>query len=315
MQQLKILSTGSCLPEKVVTNEDMGRIVETNDEWIVTRTGVRQRRWVRQETNASLAAEAARRAIARAGAKPEDIAFLVVCTISAENRVPSVACQVQRDLGLPESILAFDLNAACSGFLFGLRAVHGLLLGQPDKCALLIGSETLSRVTNFEDRSTCILFGDGAGAVVAALGQGEGFYTMQGVRGDDRVISCKSAGSDPLGHPLIHMDGRDTFRFAVDIIPKCIGNVLDQAGLTLEDIDFVVCHQANQRIIASVCHRMGAPAEKFFVNIDRCGNTSAASIPLALDDMAGQGLLGPGKKVICVGFGGGLTWGASIIDF
>ncbi len=312
MRAMRLVATGRCLPQRVVTNDDLSRMVETSDEWISTRTGIRERRHCTDETNAFLASEAARRAMAQGGISPEEIGICIVATFTPDSASPSMACLVQQALGLPEDIPAFDLNAACSGFLYGLKVAHGLLLTSERPYALVVGSEVLSRVVNFEDRGTCVLFGDGAGAAVLTLSDSHRFVAALGARGDDSLIHCPGPGKPDQ---YISMNGREVFRFATDIIPRCIEQVLAKAGLTLEDVDYVVCHQANARIISHVVKKMQAPEEKFYINLQRYGNTSSASIPIALDEMAEQGLLRPGMRVVCVGFGGGLTWGGALLEW
>lgn len=312
MNTLHIRATGRCLPQKAVTNDDLSRIVDTSDEWIATRTGIRSRYFCEDEHNWQLAAGAARQAMERAGAAPQDIGGCIVATFTPDYATPSVACLVQRELGLPEDIPAFDLNAACSGFLYGLQVARGLLLQTDKPYILLIGSEALSHILDFGDRSTCVLFGDGAGAVLLERSATHRYESCLGSRGNSDALYCPGPGLDSL---FLHMDGREVFRFAVDIIPRCIDTVLQKAGRTLSEIDYVVCHQANERIIRHVVRQMAAPPEKFFVNLQTLGNTSAASIPLALDDMAVQGLLTPGVSLICVGFGAGFTWGGALLEF
>ena len=222
-----------------------------------------------------------------------------------------MASTIQRDLGLPKHIPYLDLNAGCSGFLYGLHVTRGLLLQSDKPYALLVGAETLSRVMNFQDRGTCVLFGDGAGAVVVKLEEAPYAYTL-GAEGSDDVIYIGGYGSK---EPYIHMEGQKTFRFAVEMVPWCIHELLGQSGLKLEDIDWFVLHQANKRIIDHVAKKLGMPGERFYQNIAHYGNTSAASIPIALDEMAEQGLLKRGQKLLCVGFGAGLTWGGALLEW
>lgn len=312
MKGLKIVGTGRCIPSKVVTNEDMSQIVETSDEWIRTRTGIQTRYYCQEESAASLAVEAARIAIERAGISPEELGACVGCTVSADSVAPTVASTIQRDLGLPRDIPYFDLNAGCSGFLYGLHVVRGLLLQTARPYALLVGAESLSRIVNFQDRGTCVLFGDGAGAVVVRLEENAPYAYELGAEGGGDVIYVGGFGSDEA---YIHMDGQKTFRFAVETVPHCIQRLLEQSGWTMEDVDWFVLHQANKRIIDRVAKKLGAPEEKFYQNIQTYGNTSAASIPIALDEMVEKGLLRRGQKVICVGFGAGLTWGGALLEW
>ena len=309
MNGLKLLATGRCLPAAAVTNEDMRRYVDTSDEWITTRTGIRQRYFCAEGENAlTLASGAARQALADSGIPKEELGCVVCATVSADYATPSLSCLVQAELRLPEEIPVLDLNAACSGFLYAVAVARGLLAQNGKKYALIIGCEVLSRLMNMSDRSTCVLFGDGAGAAVFEAGPDFPFYALQGARGDKAILAN---GPGPLA-PDLSMDGRAVFRFAVEALPHCIQGIQDQSGLSLEEIDWVVCHQANERIIDHCVKKLKAPAEKFYKNMARYGNTSAASIPIALDEMNRGGKLKPGQKILCVGFGGGLTWAAAL---
>lgn len=312
MKGLKIIATGRFAPEKIVTNEDLSKIVETSDEWIRTRTGMQERHFCAEgEGNVKMASEAARAALAKAGIDKNEIAALVVATFSGDYFAPSTACLVQKELELPDEMICFDLNAACSGFLFGLETVRGLLLQSEKKYALLIGSEVISKKLNMEDRGTCILFGDGAGAVVVKLDDAAVYTSVMGCHGDDELIYCPS-GEDT--DRKVHMDGQGTYKFAVRTVPGLLKEVADKAGIALSDIDGFILHQANLRIIDAVAKSLEIPKEKFFVNIHKYGNTSAASVAIALDDAMEQGWCKPGQKLLLAGFGAGKTWGAAIID-
>lgn len=309
MTGLKIIGMGHALPENAVTNNDLSQIVDTNDEWITTRTGIGQRYFAQRETNVGLASLAAKNAIQAAGIAKEDIAYCVVTTFTPDNFTPSVSCGVAGEISLSEDVVAFDLNAACSGFVYGLNTVRGLLMGSDKKYALLIGSEIISRVMDMKDRSTCVLFGDGAAAAVVELSEDTSYSFVAGCRPDDKVLHCNTQ------NPAIIMDGSEVFRFAVDIAPKCIEELLKRSKLTLEDVDYVVCHQANSRIINYVVKKLRADAEKFYMNLQKYGNTSAASIPLALSEMWEAGLLKSGTRTLCVGFGAGLTYGGALLTW
>ena len=309
MNGLKLLATGRCLPKTAVSNEEMSRWVDTSDEWIASRTGIRQRYFCGEgETALTLAAGAARQALERSGIDPADLGCVLCATVSPDYSTPSLACLVQAELGLPEDIPVLDVNAACSGFLYAVAAARGFLAQSGRPYALVIGCEVLSRLMDMTDRSTCVLFGDGAGAAVFEAVPDVLFASLQGARGGRAILAN---GPGPLV-PQLTMDGRAVFRFAVEAIPRCIDGILAQTHLTLDDIDWVVCHQANERILDHCIKKLHAPAEKFYKNMARYGNTSAASIPIALDEMNGQGLLKPGHKLLCVGFGGGLTWAAAL---
>ena len=309
MNGLKLLATGRCLPKTAVSNEEMSRWVDTSDEWIASRTGIRQRYFCGEgETALTLAAGAARQALERSGIDPADLGCVLCATVSPDYATPSLACLVQAELGLPEDIPVLDVNAACSGFLYAVAAARGFLAQSGRPYALVIGCEVLSRLMDMTDRSTCVLFGDGAGAAVFEAVPDVLFASLQGARGGRAILAN---GPGPLA-PQLTMDGRAVFRFAVEAIPRCINGILAQTNFTLNDIDWVVCHQANERILDHCIKKLHAPAEKFYKNMARYGNTSAASIPIALDEMNGQGLLKPGQKLLCVGFGGGLTWAAAL---
>lgn len=310
------------MPEKVLTNEDLERLVETTDEWIVARTGIRERRVVAGENTSDLAAQAGDLAIADAGLAPEDIDLLVVTTSSPEMIFPSTACIAQPKMGL--TCPAIDLMAACAGFVFGLDVCDSLIRSGAYGTILLVGADALSRHVDYSDRGTCILFGDGAGAVVLRAATGDGgilasVLFSDGTRKD--VLNIPAGGSalpvTVTSHKerlhYIKMDGREVFKFATKAVPEAVAAALEKAGLALADVDLVIPHQANQRIIDAAADRMGVPREKMVSNISRYGNTSTASIPLALEELKREGRLAPGAIVVLVGFGAGLTWGASVI--
>jgi 3-oxoacyl-[acyl-carrier-protein] synthase-3 len=300
---IRILGTGSAVPAQVVTNNDLARIVDTSDKWITSRTGIRSRHIATVETTRSLALSAARTALDNAAIDATRVTLVLCATVTAEQASPSLACQLQHDLALREQILAFDLNAACSGFIYGLISAQRLL--DPGGVALVVGSETLSRVTDFTDRSTCVLFGDGAGAAIIELAPLPFFWTAT-ARGDETLLSI---------NPYIRMDGQAVFRFAVDSLSNRIREVVEQAGQTLAEIDQFICHQANKRIIANAARQLGVPLERFFMNLATHGNTSAASIPLALDEAIRHGHLKRGQRVVFAGFGGGLTSGVIYLEY
>ena len=313
MNAIKLLGTGRHVPSRCLTNDDLSRMVDTSDQWIRERTGIVTRYLCGQgEGNTSSALAAARTAMERAGVGPADIGVCVAATFTADHATPSLACELHHLLGFAETTPAFDVNAACTGFLHALETARCLLaagrLRAP--CALVVGSEALSRITDFTDRSTCVLFGDGAAAAVIRLTDDAPYACILGARGDAEILRAGGAGD---GDRFIHMDGPAVFRFAVDAVPKCIDAVLAQAGMTLSQVDHVICHQANSRIIDYVVRRLKAPPEKFYKNMDRYGNTSAASIPIALDELLEKGLAREGQIALCVGFGAGLTWGGALL--
>lgn len=318
---LKFLGVGHALPSAgAVPNTYMERLVDTSDEWIVSRTGIKERYFCAEQTNIELAQAAAEEAMSRAGIKPEQVGVCLVATFTPDRMSPSLACMLQERLGLPQDSIMFDLNAACAGFLYGLQTARQLLLtAEPTRpYALVLGSETPSRVMDFTDRNTCVLFGDAAAAAVVELSEEKPYLAICGSRTDnENMLYCSGLADQQQGRPggVVHMQGQEVFRFAVDIIPHSIEQVLARANLQLADIDHVVCHQANNRIISHVVKKMHAAPEQFFINLQHYGNTSSASIPLALNDMWEQGLLKPGQRIICVGFGAGFTWGACLLTW
>lgn len=308
MTGLRILATGKSVPKNEITNDDLAKIVETSDEWIKQRTGMSVRHYVSdEECHTELAKEAARKAIEKAGIDKSEIGAVIVCTVSADYFSPSTACLIQGKLGLEKDIIAFDLNAACSGFVFGLETIRALMMARDTKYGLLIGAEVLSKKMDMTDRGTCVLFGDGAAAAVVELSD-TSYTSVIGVEGDEDMIHIKS----PDG--FIHMDGQGTYKFAVATVPKIIERVVAKAGLTYDDIDHYVMHQANLRIIESIAKKVKQPMDKFVVNIEKYGNTSAASVGLALDDAFNEGRIKPGDKVLICAFGAGRTWGAVIVE-
>lgn len=310
MKGIEIISTGRALPEHVVTNDDLGRIVDTNDEWISTRTGIRTRYKCEDETCISLAVSAAKAALDKADIDKGEIGAVIVATSSAEYAFPSTACMVQKELGLDEEVTAFDISSACTGFLHALAVGRALLGTMKKRYVLLVGSEKMSSLLDYNDRTTCVLFGDGAGAAIIGASD-RSYYQKSWARGNDQVLNCPGVGKETA---YLTMKGNDVFRFAVTVLKQAIDEVLSEAGLRMEDVDYCVCHQANIRIIQHVQKQFPGNEHKFYANIDRYGNTSAASIPIALDEMMEAGLLKRGMKIICVGFGAGLTWSSTLFE-
>lgn len=304
MNGLKLLGTGYALPTRVLDNDAMTAYVETSDEWITTRTGIRQRYFCGEgESTTTLAIEAARKALDDSGLDKSEIGCVIVATSSGEYVMPSTACLVHKALALREDIPVFDLGAACAGFLYAVDAARAMLLAHGGRAALVIGAEQMSQLLDMADRNTCVLFGDAAGAAVFALDEDAEYAYVCGTRGDMAI----QVGGPRRTLPMT-MEGQNVFRFAVSTIPVTVEELLEKTGKTLDEVDWVVCHQANQRIIDASVRRLGVPAEKFYKNLDRYANTSAASIPLALAEMKESGKLKSGQRVILVGFGGGLTW-------
>lgn len=309
MQGIRIEATGRALPKKIVTNEEMSKLVETSDEWIKTRTGIAQRYHCEEENCTSLAIEAARKAMEKSGIDPDEVEAVIVATATSDLAFPSTACMVQKALALPKEVMAFDISAGCTGFLYGLGIARGLLLAGKRQHVILIGSERLSQITDFTDRSTCVLFGDGAGAAIVSLTK-KPFAYRAWSDGTADPLYCLGVGYDQA---RLKMEGSQVFRFAVKAIAQGIEEILGDTGMTMEEIDYVVCHQANQRIIDHVKKKYAGNKTVFYTNIDRYANTSAASIPIALDEMGEKGMLKPGMKLILVGFGAGLTWSSALI--
>lgn len=304
MNGLKLLGTGYALPTRVLDNDAMTAYVETSDEWITTRTGIRQRHFCGEgESTTTLAIEAARKALNDSGLDKSEIGCVIVATSSGEYVMPSTACLVHKALALREDIPVFDLGAACAGFLYAVDAARAMLLAHGGRAALVIGAEQMSQLLDMADRNTCVLFGDAAGAAVFALDEDAEYAYVCGTRGDMAI----QVGGPRRTLPMT-MEGQNVFRFAVSTIPATVEELLEKTGKTLDEVDWVICHQANQRIIDASVRRLGVPAEKFYKNLDHYANTSAASIPLALAEMKESGKLKSGQRVILVGFGGGLTW-------
>ncbi|MCI9429277.1 MAG: ketoacyl-ACP synthase III [Lachnospiraceae bacterium] len=317
----RIIGTGSCLPEAIVTNDYLSTIMDTSDEWISSRTGIKERHLVKEETTASLSLEAGRRALAEAGVAPEELDMIIVGTLTGDYITPSTACEVQAGLGAVNAV-AFDINAACAGFLFSLHTVNAYIQCGMCRTALLIGAETLSRIMDWGDRSTCVLFGDGAGAAVVQAQEGGLIAYDQGSDGEKgKYLACRNrTNNNPLvqtekNYSYTQMDGQEVYKFAVTYVPNSIHKVLEKAGLQPEDIKYYLLHQANLRIIQAVAKRLKISLDRFPISLDHCGNVSAASVPILLDDVNRKGMLQKGDKIILSGFGGGLTWGTCLIEW
>jgi 3-oxoacyl-[acyl-carrier-protein] synthase-3 len=317
-----VLGTGSCLPAKVVSNNDLEKIVDTSDQWITTRTGIRTRRIAGAgERNFQLATAASQRAMASAGVAPEELDLIVVATLSPHMMMPSCACFVQAGLGA-ENAFAFDLNAACSGFLYGLDMADKYICSRPDMKILVIGSETLSARVNWEDRNTCILFGDGAGACLVTGSDTRGVIDSN-LFADGRLWKLLYMDSPDSRNPdirepdrngcFIQMTGRDVFKYAVRAMEDAVTGLLERQQVSLDDVSLLIPHQANIRILGKLMERLGIEREKVFINVDKYGNTSAASIPIALDEAVSEGRLRPGDLVLFCSFGGGFTWGSMLM--
>lgn len=323
MSRAVILGTGSCLPKRILTNEDLEKIVDTSDEWITTRTGIKTRHIAAAgEETSKLAAVAARRALEMAGVTPTEVDMIVLGTISCEMAMPSCACLVQQELGAVNAF-AFDLNAACSGFLYGLDLADKYIQSNPDLKILVIGAENLSARTNWQDRNTCVLFGDGAGACLVSGSNGDRGLLASQLYADGRLWELLHMESAPSLNPdlsnagngssHIKMVGRDVFKYAVRAMEDAVNTVLKRENLSIDDIALVVPHQANIRILKSLAEHLGAPLEKVYINVHKYGNTSAATVPIALDEANREGRLQAGDLLLICTFGGGFTWGATVI--
>lgn len=312
----RITGTGSYLPKRIVTNNDLAKIVDTSDEWIQQRIGIRERRIATDETCADMAVSAAESALENAGVRADELDLILTSTVSGDFVSPSTACLVQKRIGA--TCMAYEINAACSAFLFLLETAAGYFARGKVKKALIVGAEKLSRILDWKDRSTCVIFGDGAGAAVLEAGDGYLDSTFD-VKGDDEVLRIPHFhGSSPFDEteaeePYIHMAGQETFKFAVSSITRDVKLLLERNSLTADDIKYIVPHQANARIIDTAARRLGIPQEKFYVDIGHLGNTSSASIPIALDELSRAGKLGRGDKLLMCAFGAGLASAAALI--
>jgi len=306
----KILATGVYLPEKVLTNFDLEKMVDTSDEWITTRTGIKERRIAEKESVVEMAYKSSRQALEKAGLSPEELDLIILATLTPEKRFPSTACLLQARLGA-KGVYSFDISAACSGFIYALDVADSFIKSGKAEKILIVGAEKLSEAVDWTDRATCVLFGDGAGAVVV-------------VKSEDRsdILASKMYSEGSLEDLLyaekcgfIKMKGRELFKAAVRSMAEVCGEVLEKAGVKPEDIALVIPHQANVRIINALAEKLGIPKEKVFVNIERYGNTSAASIPIALHEAVKEGRLKRGDLVLLTAMGGGLTWGAVLLRY
>ena len=321
MNYTQILGTGSYVPDNVVTNEDLKKYVDTSDEWIFTRTGIKERRISTGEQTIDLAYEASLRAIEAAGISKDDIDLIVVATVTPDYAFPGVSQLLQSKLEILGAT-AFDINAACSGFVYAMQVADKMMKGGGFKHALIVGAETLTRLTNWRDRNTCVLFGDGAGAMVLGLSETNKIKDIiTGSQGDvDMLLYCKSPDlKDPLKNHIseqdhIHMKGAEVFKFATRIMPQTVSDLLARNNMTIDDLNCIVAHQANQRIIDKSARDLNISMDKMYMNIHKYGNTSAASVPIAIDEAIRTNFLKKGDTFITVAFGGGLTWGGALIE-
>lgn len=303
---MKFIGTGLAHGKRKVLNDDLAKIMDTSDEWIREKSGIESRWFADGQSNADIACEASLKAIEESGLSARDIDAVIVCTFTADKATPGVATEICGMLGLREDVLATDVNGACSGFIYGAIVANALLHTGSYQNILLVGSETISSFMSMKDRGTDVLFGDGAGAAVCTLREDALFAHLEGVISDSEVLYCERF------EQRISMQGQEVYRFAVNKIPEVTQELLDQNGVNKDDVDFFIFHQANKRIIRSIASKLGVPIEKCFMDLEEYGNTSAASVAIAMADMRDKGLLKPGMLAVSVGFGAGLTYGGML---
>jgi 3-oxoacyl-[acyl-carrier-protein] synthase III len=314
----RIIGTGSYLPPRVVTNDDLAKLMDTTDEWIRTRTGIRQRHIAEpSQASSDLGVEASRAALVAARLVPQDIDLIIVATATPDYIFPSTACIMQAKLGI-KGCAAFDIQAVCSGFVYALAIADKLIRSGQHRCALIVGTEVYSRILDWKDRGTAVLFGDGAGAVILGADSKPGIVASA-LHADGSYVGILSVpgnvcGGKIVGSPFLQMDGQAVFKFAVKVLDEVARETLDMCGLTPADVDWLIPHQANVRILEATARKLGIDLAKLIVTVDRHGNTSAASVPLALDVAIRDGRIKPGHKVMLQGVGGGFTWGASLVE-
>jgi len=314
----RIIGTGSYLPPKVVTNDDLAKLMDTTDEWIRTRTGIRQRHIAEpSQASSDLAVEASRAALAAARILPQEIDLIIVATATPDYIFPSTACIMQAKLRI-KGCAAFDIQAVCSGFVYALAIADKLIRSGQHRCALIVGAEVYSRILDWKDRGTAVLFGDGAGAVILRADSKPGIMASA-LHADGSYVDILSVpgnicGGKIVGSPFLHMDGQAVFKFAVKVLDEVARETLAMCGLTPADVDWLIPHQANVRILEATARKLGIDLSKLVVTVDRHGNTSAASVPLALDVAIRDGRIRPGHKIMLQGVGGGFTWGASLVE-
>ncbi len=320
MTNAQIIGTGSYLPTKQLSNNDLSKIVETDDEWIFSRSGIKNRHIAAtHETTSDMAVQAARKALESAGIQPNDLGGIIVATTTPDLTFPSTAALVQSKLGVDNNCMAFDIQAVCSGFVYALATANGFVKAGMDKPILVIGAEKMSSILDWDDRTTCVLFGDGAGAVVLQPTNDsiKGIISTHLHASGDHAEMLKTSGgpssTQTTGH--LQMQGREVFKFAVDAMAGAVREAMDQNSLEPTDIDWLIPHQANSRIIESTAKKLGMPMEKVVMTLQNHGNTSAASIPLALDTAVRDGRVRPGQTLLLEAMGGGFTWGAALIQY
>ena len=319
---MKVLGTGSALPKRVVTNDDLAQVMDTSDEWIKSRTGIEKRHIAVEETTTSMAVEAAKKAIEAAKISVLDIDLIICATVSSDYIFPTLACEVQAAVGAKRAT-AFDIGAGCSGFLFALATADAYFRTGRFHNALIMGAETLSKMMDWGDRSTCVLFGDGAGAAIVSAEKNQLLSMVQGSDGESGMaLKCDNRPVNNLYRQLgaqtysyTEMNGSEVYKFAVRTVPAAISEALEQAKVPADDVKLYLLHQANRRIIEAVAKRLGQSLDKFPMNLQECGNISAASVPILLDKVCRDGMLQVGDKIVLAGFGAGLTWGACVLEW
>lgn len=325
MRKTRVIATAASVPKQVISNDDLAQLVDTSDEWITQRTGIRERHISAGENTSEYVIEVAQRLLEKTEVAAEEIDLIIVASVTPDYGTPSLACMVQKAIGAKNAV-AFDIVAACSGFMFALSTAEKYIRSGLYDNAIVIGGETLSKIVDWTDRSTCVLFGDGAGGAYVEKSQEAGICCEDiGSAGDKYEIltegytECANAFNDREAgvHPLwyVHMDGREVFKFATKNVIRSLSKVMEEAAITAEDVKFFIPHQANARIVEVISKKLQIPFEKFYMNMDRYGNTSSASIPIALHELDEKGLLERGDKIILTGFGGGMTWATTLVEW
>ncbi len=321
----RIISTGSYVPEQIITNDDLAKVVDTSDEWITQRTGIKQRHISLGENTSELAVNTAKQLLERAGVAADKVELIIVASVTADYGTPSIACMVQKEIGASNAV-AFDVVAACSGFMFALSIADKYISAGIYNNAIVIGAETLSKILDWSQRSTCVLFGDGAGGAYVEKSETDGIIEEElGSKGElyeiltegytrcSNVFNDIEEGTDSLWY--VNMDGREVFKFATKSVVKSVERVIAKSCVSPQEIKYVIPHQANIRIVEIISNKLKIPYEKFYVNIEKYGNTSSASIPIALNELNEKGLIERGDKILLTGFGGGMTWGTMLISW
>lgn len=318
MAGIKVVGFGHYVPETTIYNDDFRNVIDTSDEWISSRTGIKERRVAITETTTDLAYKAAKMALEESKVKPEDIGVVITATMSPDSFTPSTSSKLLARLGII-SAMAFDISAACSGFVYALNVASGLLNQNNKKYAIVIGAESLSTLLDYSDRSTCVLFGDGAGAVVVERIEEDGYFYSMSKTDNEKILYANAIRANDIflnnefNDCFLRMDGKKVYLFALEAISDAISNVLKMSNLNIDDIDLFIPHQANERIIKSVCRHFNLDINKFYLNLKKYGNTSAASIAIALSEAYHEKRIKNGQKILLVGFGAGLTWASTIL--